>query len=82
MDPEQVQQIERVLEGSLSEDELDSFRLRLRTDGDLRAEVVSALRLSGLAAAGKNARQWLDELAGVAAALSWAETVRVHSNAG
>ena len=73
MDPEQVQQIERFLEGSLSEDELDSFRLRLRTDGDLRAEVVSALRLSGLAAAGKNARQWLDELAGVAAALSWAE---------
>ncbi len=73
MDPERIEQIERFMEDSMSEDEMEQFRLRLRADKDLRTELVSALRLSGLAAAAKNSERWSDEMRELTDSLSWAE---------
>ncbi len=69
MNTERIEQIERFLDRSMSAEEMEQFCRDVRGDAELRAALVSALRLAGLAHAARDAEAWTAKLARVTSIL-------------
>jgi hypothetical protein len=69
MNTERMEQLERFLDSSLSAEEMGRFCRDVRGDAELRAALVSSLRLAGLAHAARDAEAWTAELARVTSML-------------